>query len=59
MLCCIFSFQGSRYAMIFKEDEQFKDLLSLMEMLVNLLSKDFIDFAINGSGKCCFVSALL
>ena len=30
------------------EEEQFRDLLLLMELLTNLLSKDFIDLAPNG-----------
>lgn len=30
------------------EEDQFSDLLTLMEMLTNLLSKDFIDFGVSG-----------
>ena len=30
------------------EEEQFRDLLILMELLTNLLSKDFIDLAPQG-----------
>jgi hypothetical protein len=31
------------------EEEQFRDLLLLMELLTNLLSKDFIDLAPHGN----------
>ena len=33
------------------EEEQFTDLLNLMDLLTNLLSKDFIDFDLTGDGN--------
>ena len=33
------------------EEEQFSDLLILMELLTDLLSKDFVDFGL--TGKLC------
>ena len=46
-----FYFIGGRYGNTAKEEEQFLDFLSLIEMLINMLSKDYIDFAANTSGQ--------
>jgi hypothetical protein len=40
--------QGKRSFEKEAEEEQFKDILLLMELLTNLLSKDFIDLAPQG-----------
>lgn len=34
------------------EEEQYQDLLLIMELLTNLLSKEFIDFSDTGKGYC-------
>ena len=41
--------QGKRSVSKESEEEQFKDILLLMELLNNLLSKDFIDLAPHGN----------
>ena len=40
--------QGKRTISKESEEDQFKDILLLMELLTNLLSKDFIDLAPTG-----------
>lgn len=34
------------------EEEQYQDLLLIMELLTNLLSKEFIDFSDTGKVRC-------
>ena len=41
--------QGKRSLEKEAEEEQFRDILLLMELLTNLLSKDFIDLAPQGN----------
>jgi hypothetical protein len=41
--------QGKRSVEKESEEEQFRDILLLMELLTNLLSKDFIDLAPHGN----------
>jgi hypothetical protein len=41
--------QGKRSVEKEAEEEQFRDILLLMELLNNLLSKDFIDLAPQGN----------
>jgi hypothetical protein len=43
--------QGKRSVEKEAEEEQFRDILLLMELLTNLLSKDFIDLAPQGNSQ--------